>query len=458
MKQFFKFMFASMLGTFLVILLFAFIAFIVFAAAIAGLQSETSKSIAANSVLELKLDYQLQERAVSNPFAGFALTGFRINRRLGLNEVIDNIRKAQFDSDIRGIYLNLNNFLAGGLASVEAIRNQLIEFKKSGKFIYAYGNDISQKAFYLASAADRIYLSPEGSLDFKGLSAELVFFKQTLEKLEIKPQIFQYGKFKSAVEPLKLDKMSPENRTQTEEMLNSIYTNMLGNISKSKNIEFSKLDDISKNMLIRSSADARKYNFVDSLIYFDEVINIIKQKINFMKSKPLKFVSMEDYNLVEASVSNSSENKIALIYADGEIGSGEGNETTIGTENISDAIRKARMDAGVKAIVMRVNSPGGDALTSDLIWREVTLARKEKPFIVSMGNVAASGGYYISCAADTIVAEPTTITGSIGVFGIINNMESFFKNKLGITFDRVKTGKYSDIGTMSRPLAQEEKV
>ncbi|MCU7495895.1 MAG: signal peptide peptidase SppA [Ignavibacteria bacterium] len=458
MKQFFKFMFASMLGTFLVFLVAGVIFFSILAILVSGLQREKTESIPSHSVLVLKLDYQVPERSSQNPFSGFSFSSFQVNRKAGLNDIIKNIHKAKGDSDIDGIYLDLNNFMPGGMATIEAIRRELNDFRRSGKFIYAFGDDISQGAYYLGSVADGIFLNPAGSLDFKGLSAEMYFFKKTLDKLEIEPQIFQYGKFKSATEPFRLDRMSEANKTQMSALLASIYDNMLKNIEDSRHISHSELNRIAGNLLIQSPEDARKYHFVDSLLYYDQVYEFLRAKTHTPQKKKVSLVSMDEYSDVSGASGNASKNRIAVIYASGDIQNSEGSENVIGNRNIAEAIRQARNDGNVKAIVMRVNSPGGDALIADEIWREVSITRGRKPFIISMGNYAASGGYYISCAADTIVAEPNTITGSIGVFGIIPNFENFLKNKLGVTSDRVKTGKFSDLGTTSRPFNAEEKA
>lgn len=456
MKQFFKFMFASMLGTILVFVLASLAFFTFLILIVSGVQKERVESISPNTVLEIKLDYPLPDRTIWEPFSGFRFN-FRLNKQIGLNAVLANIRKAKIDNDIKGIYLNLNDYAAGGLATTEAIRKELLSFRQSGKFIIAYGDMISQSAYYLASAADKIYMPPTGNFEFKGLSLELIFFKNTLQKLEIEPQIFHYGKYKSAIEPFKLDKMSSDNRLATSSLLSSVYTNMLNNIASSRHLSYDFLKDAADKYLIQFPEDAKKYKFIDSLVYYDQVLDELKSKSAIRNDRKLRTVSIEDYTDVKGEGRSSSSNKIAVIYASGEIRNTDGDESTIGAKNITEAIRKARNDQSIKAIVMRVNSPGGDALVADIIWREVSLARQKKPFIISMGNYAASGGYYISCAADSIVAEPTTITGSIGVFGIVPNMQSFFKNKLGITFDRVTTGKHSDFGSITRPLSADEK-
>jgi protease IV len=458
MKQFFKFTLATMLGIFLSFIFFIVSSFIFLTIIIASLQVQKIERIPANTILEIKLNYSVPERSYQSFQAISSFPYISARRQAGLPEIIDNIRKAKLDNNIKGIYLNLNNFVGGSLASVEAIRRELIEFKKTNKFIIAFGDYISQKAYYLATVSDKIFITPEGALDFRGLGVEVMFLKNTLDKLEIEPQVFQAGQFKSATEPFRLDKMSEPNRRQITDLLTSINNHMLNEIETVRKVSIDSLKLIADNLLIHFPEDARKFRFVDSLYYKDQVFNEMKKMVGIRKRDKLNITFIEDYTNVKSTNNLSSGNRIAVIYALGDIQRISGDENTIGTENITDAIRKASDDERVKAIVMRVNSPGGDALTSDIIWREVVLAKKQKPFIVSMGSVAASGGYYISCAADEIVAEPSTTTGSIGVFGIIPNFKNFFKDKLGITFDRVTTGKYSDLFNLTRPLSSEEKI
>jgi len=350
--------------------------------------------------------------------------------------------------------MKMDDFNAGSYATIEPIRNALIDFKNSNKPIIAHGNYFSQTAYYLASVADSIYLTPTGGLDFRGLNTQLAFFKKTLDKLEIEAQVIKVGKFKSAVEPFILEGMSDANRQQLDAFVNSINNYLLHKISISRKIEASEIQNISNNMLVQSPKEAFEYKLVDKLNYELDVLEILK---NISGRSKLKTISLKKYVKVEKPNESYTANRIAVIYAVGEINGGEGSETEIGKDNIVDAIRKARKQKSVKAIVMRVNSPGGSALISDLIWKEVDLAKAEKPFVVSYGKYAASGGYYISCGADKIIAEPTTLTGSIGVFSIIPNMQKFFDNKLGITFDGVKSGKFSDFASGLRPLNLDEK-
>jgi len=458
MKQFFKFFFASLLGTItaFILAIFGFLFFLMIFVSI--FEPAETISISPNTILELNFTSPVPDRTYYDPLKTSDILFPSIGKRIGLNDVIKNIRKAKDDINISGIYLKLDNFNAGGYATIEAIRNELINFKESGKFIIAHGNYISQRAYYLASVADKIFITPTGDFDFKGLSAEVTFFKKTLEKLDIDTQIFKSGKYKSAVEIFENEKLSSANREQISEYLNSIYNRMLKSIENEREIEYLTVKNIADNMLVREPQDAYKFKLVDSLLYEVDVRKELKQLCGITEAQSLKFIPIKKYMRTEGKTGVYSSNRIAVIYALGEIHFGKGDETSIGMENIVQAIRKAVKNKYVKSIVMRVNSGGGVALTADIIWKEVQLAREKKPFIVSFGPVAASGGYYIACAADTIVAEPNTLTGSIGAFAVVPNMNKFFDNKLGITFDRVRTGKYSDLITTTRGLTKDEKA
>lgn len=457
MKDFFKFVFASMIGFILSFFVVFLLVIAIITAVVSSAGDEGKVSIASNSVLHVSLDYPIKERTDKNPFAELDLFGLESKKMLGLNEILQNIEDAKSDDRIKGIYLDVSS-LSAGMASIEEVRNALIDFKKSGKFILAYSEVYSQGAYYLASVADKIYLNPEGMMDFRGLSSEIMFFKGALEKLEIEAQIIKVGTYKSAVEPFILDKMSEPNRQQVSSFIGSMYDHLLSEISKSRKISKESLFSIADSAKIRDPKDALAFKMIDGLKYKDEVLDELKKLTKTDLKKDIKSVSLEDYSPKEEKEEESSKNRIAVIYANGEIMGGEGNDETIGSERISRAIRKARTDDKVKAIVLRINSPGGSALASDVIWRETVLAKKTKPVIISMGDVAASGGYYIACAADSIFAQPNTITGSIGVFGIIPNMQKFFNNKLGITFDGVKTGKFADLGSINRPLTESERM
>lgn len=455
MKQFFKMLFASAFGFILggILLLFILIGIGGIIAASAG--SEEEVTVESNSVLHFNMN-SIADRSSKSPFEEFDFMNFKSNKRLGLAEVLKNIEKAAADENIKGIYMDISG--AGyGMANLTEVRNKLIEFKKSGKFIVSYADYFSQSGYFLASVADTIYLNPQGAIDFSGLHAELMFFKGAFEKLEIQPEIIRHGKFKSAVEPFMLDKMSDANREQTRGFLGSIWNEMLIGISEQRSISVEELQNAANNLAIRKAEDALKLKFVDKLVYKSDVLEMIKGITESKSLKDLKLVTVAKYSNVKEKESEYSKDQIAVVYAIGEIVDGQGEKGQIGGESLAETIREARNNEKIKAIVLRVNSPGGSALASEVIWKEVLEAKKTKPVIVSMGNVAASGGYYIACVADTIVAEPTTVTGSIGVFGLLFNAQKMFNNKLGLTFDTVSTAKYAGMGSATRPLSDFEK-
>ncbi len=455
MKQFFKFVFASMLGVFLSIIFFI----VLFSAIIFGVvnSSKETVEIDENTILHINLDYPIVERTEDNPLEDLDFGPFKSQKTIGLNDILKSISHAATNDNITGIYLDAT-YLMAGMATTDEIRNALIDFKKSGKFIYAYSEVYTQKAYYLASVANKIYLNPQGVLELKGFSSQNMFFKGALDKLEIEAQVIKVGTYKSAVEPFILDKMSDANKLQMNSLLNSLYINFVDKIAQSRNLNVDTVKSIAYNLKIRTPQDALKFKLIDGLKYKDEVLDELKAKCKIDKKKNLTTVGVTDYAGSITTNEEESVNKIAVIYANGEINGGEGDETSIGSEGISRSLRKARLDDKVKAVVLRVNSPGGSSLASDVIWREVLLTKHVKPIIVSMGDYAASGGYYIACAADSIIAEPNTITGSIGVFAIIPNLKGLLNNKLGITFDGVKTGNFADLGDVTRPLTDAEKM
>ena len=450
MLQFFKFTFASMIG-----FLLALLVGIALIAGIAGSAKDTPE-IDDNSVLHLKLNTLITERSAENPFDDLDLpiaTGEPTS--LGLVEILQGIKDAKEDTKIKGIYLN-SKTVSAGFASLQEIRDALIDFKKSGKFIVAYADYYSEGAYYLASVADKIYLNPQGMMELNGLSSEVTFIKGTLEKLEVKPMIFKVGDFKSAVEPLFLDKMSDPNRAQVTSYLNSVYDFYLKNVALSRGIDLKDLTILSDSMTVRMPEDALKYKLITHLGYEDEVEDEMKKSLKLTEKQKITTVSISKYIKSQADKTRgTSANRVAVLVADGEIVDGKGQKGEIGTE-LAEELRKLRKDDKVKAIVLRINSPGGSALTSDIIWREVLLTKKVKPIIASMSNVAASGGYYIAMACDTIVAQPNTITGSIGVFGVLFNAENLLKNKIGVTTDRVSTGVYSDLGNPTHSMSETE--
>lgn len=457
MKQFFKFVFASMLGFILASVVVA-IVFIIFIAGIIDASSDKSVMVDANSVLQIKLNYPITERTPNNPLSGLSFLGIDGEKTIGLNDILANIKKAKTDSNIKGIFLD-ESMLSAGEATVEEIRNALIDFKKSGKFVIAYSEVYTQGFYYLASVADKVYINPKGSFEFKGFSSQITFLKGALDKLGIEVQIIKVGTYKSAVEPFFLNKMSDANRLQVTSYLGSMYDHFLTGISQSRNINKDSLFNIANELKVRLPEDALKYKLVDGLKYKDEILDELRQRTGLGSKADIKGVEIGEYTNTDTKADDgTSKNRIAVVYASGEISGGDGDDNSIGSEGISKALRKVRLDNKVKAVVLRVNSPGGSSLASDVIWREVMLTKKVKPIIVSMGDLAASGGYYISCAADSIVAEPNTITGSIGIFAILPNMKKLFNDKLGITFDGVKTGKYADLGDISRPLSPDERL
>ena len=456
MKEFFKYVFATVVGIVLSTIVIGILGFIVLVGMISSLDSDTTTTVKKNSVLYLNLDQSITERTPEGSFGQFF--GSSGDRSIGFNDVIRALKKAETDENIQAVYINVSAPNAG-LATMLEVRNAINDFKKSKKPVIAYSEVYTQGAYYLASAASKVYLNPEGMLEFKGFSSDLVFFKGALEKLGIEAQIIRVGNYKSAVEPFINTKMSDYNRQQVAAYVNGLYDTFLTGIADTRKIQKDSLHQIANLYKIQHPKDALAYKMVDGLKYKDEILDELRNITGVDKKKEINSVSINDYvkNLPTQGES-SSKNKIAVIYANGDIIGGEGSDQQIGSERISRAIRKARLDEDVKGIVLRVNSGGGSALASDVIWREMVLSKKVKPVIASFGDVAASGGYYIGCGADSIFVQPNTITGSIGVFGIIPNFQNLLNNKLGLTFDGVKTGEYADIMSTNRPLTPGERA
>ncbi len=458
MKQFFKFVFATIVGFTLIFV----IGFAILLGIIAAASSDKTVDVDANSVLHIKFTTPINERTPNNPLANLSFLGLDGEKSIGLNDILAGIKKAKTDDNIKGIFLD-ESYMMSGQATTEEIRNALIDFKKSKKFVIAYSEIYTQGFYYLASVADKVYINPKGIFEFRGFSSEITFLKGALDKLGIEAQVIKVGTYKSAVEPYILTKMSDANRLQVTSYLGSMYDYFLTGIAKSRNINKDSLFNYANSGLIQQPEDALKYKLIDGLKYKDEILSDLKSRTGKSEKKDISSVELADYLKSSTKTTTdpddvSSSNRIAIVYASGEINGGDGNDNSIGSETISKALRKVRMDDKVKAVVLRVNSPGGSSLASDVIWREVMLTKKVKPIIVSMGDVAASGGYYIACAADSIIAEPNTITGSIGIFAILPNMQKLFTDKLGLSFDGVKTGKYADLGDVSRPLTPEERA
>jgi protease-4 len=457
MKQFFKFVLATMVG----IIIISVIGILILVGIIVAAKGDKHVEIDSDSVLHIAFTREIPERTPYNPLAGLGFLGLDEDKNLGLNDILISIKKAKTDSNIKGIFLD-ESYMLSGQATTEEIRNALIDFKKSGKFIIAYSEVYSQGFYYLASVADKIYINPKGLFEFRGFSSQITFLKGALDKLGIEVQVVKVGTYKSAVEPLILTKMSDANKMQVNSYMGSLYDHFLTGISNSRKLNKDSLFAIANNLKIQYPEDALKYKLIDGLKYKDEILDELRERTGISSKKDLHNVELGDYasNNSDDNSDDKKEvkNQIAIVYASGEINGGNGDDNSIGSESISKALRKVRLDDHVKAVVLRVNSPGGSSLASDVIWREVMLTKKVKPIIVSMGDLAASGGYYISCAADSIIAEPNTITGSIGIFAIIPNLQKLFNDKLGITFDGVKTGKYADLGDVSRPLSPDEKA
>ena len=450
MLNFLKNTFSTVLG-----ILLSFLVIFLIIIGVASISSQKNKSIKQldkKHFLKIDLSNVVAERTSSNPLANFDPMNIDNSQQLGLKNILDNIEKAKNDDNIAGIYIN-SPAVSAGMSKTEEIRNKLLEFKLTKKPIVAYNEFYGMKSYYLSSVADKLYINPMGVIDHKGMSATLMFYKGLLEKLNIDIQIFRLGKFKSAIEPFTLEKMSNSNREQLKLLLNSINDNILDSIASQRNISLSKMHKDANQLKLSSAKICLEENYVDGILYEDQVKDTLKLLLGEEK---LNLISLNKYTKIKTKKKDISRNKIAVIYANGGINSGKGDENSIGSITTSKAIEKARKDDKVKAIVLRINSGGGSALASDVIWRETVLAKKEKPLVVSFGDVAASGGYYIACAADKIFASPTSITGSIGVFGMIPNMSEFYKSNFGITFDTVKTNNYADMGT-NRKLTSFEK-
>lgn len=455
MSQFVKFLFASCLGTALALALLVFIGFSMLAG-MAGKATEGEKvAVKSNSVLELDFKYLIPEKTNNVPLDPF---DFNQKNVLGLTDMVTAIRKAKEDPDIKGIYINATYVMAGK-ATASVLRDALADFRSSGKFIVSYANYYTQGAYYMASVSDSILLNPVGAVDFRGYSSMIAFFKGMLDKLDVQMKIFYAGKFKSATEPYRLDKMSDENRLQIREYIAALYDIFISDVSKGRNIPEAELRQIADRFDGRSAESALKAHLVDRIAYEDEAFQLIKTKIGLGEKEKLNRIHIEDYFESRAKkLDFTTKDKIAVLYAEGTILDGEKGEVG----NIYDVqyvkmLRKIRLDDGVKAVVLRINSPGGSVLASENILREIQLCKQAgKPVVVSMGDLAASGGYYIACTADSIFAEPGTITGSIGVFGMVPILQKTMKDNLGITYDTVRTGKYSAFGTPFYDFSPEE--
>ena len=448
MNNFFRSFFAALLA----LIVFSGMLLVIFIVMVAAISSQKKAGIEEKAVMVVNLSTHFPEIPPADIIS--EITDNR-SAQPSLSHLTRLIQHAKNDASVKGIYLKCDNN-ANDFASSEAIRNAIIDFRRAGKFVIGYGATISQKAYLVASAADKIYCAPAGGIEWHGFSMTMPFIKGTLEKMEIEPQIFYAGKFKSATEPLRETEMTDANRVQSITLLNDLYGNFLSTIGRSRRMDTATLHRYADSNALQFASDALKYKMVDGLRYDDEVKDEIRQLLKIDKDAGINFITPSKY--AEAvDYMPSGDEKIAVIYAEGTILDGKGDRGEIGGDTYRNYIRKARMDNSTKAIVVRINSGGGSAMASEVMWREIILARKVKPVIVSFGDVAASGGYYMACGADSIFAEANTITGSIGVFGVLPNMEKFFNNKLGVTFDEVKTSPDAGFVTVTKPLTPLQK-
>ena len=453
MRQFLKFFTASCLGTIVGLLLISIISSAIFFRVAA--QAEKAPSIQSNSILWLKFDKNLPERTNNLEMNPFDVKNQKI---LGLHDMLAVLEHAATDDRIKGIFLDLETPMLSGEATIATLHQALEDFKTSGKFIYAYGNYYTQDSYYLASSAESIYLNPMGNIDFRGFGAIIPFFKDMLDKVGVEMQVFYAGDFKSATEPYRFNKMSENNRTQVREYIDSLYTHFLADISTARNIHPDTLYNIANEFRLRKAEDALTHKMIDHIGYRDEIMTALKERIGLEKDDKLKVIGPENYfQAAGISQDYTIKDKIAVVYAEGAIVGGEGDPGTVGEKKYTKILKSVRRDSRVKALVLRVNSPGGSALASENIWREVELCKEAgMPVVVSMGDYAASGGYYIAAGADKVLAEPNTLTGSIGVFFLLPNTYELFDDKMGISFDTVNTGKFSTKFTTMFPLESEE--
>ena len=456
MKNFLIYTLATITGIILASILF----FLIVIGSISTMVAVGDKkvSISENSVLVLKTNVQIPDRSDPNPFAGIDITNMTISPVSGLNEILKNLDKAASDPKIKGVLID-NGIMPSGWATMEEIRNGLRKFKESGKFVIAYSDySLEQQSYYLSTAADRIFINPASTINFKGLTGEVMFYKKALEKIGMEVQVIRHGKFKGAVEPFILDKLSDENKEQIKDYVGSIWNHVVKMTAESRGLTESRINELADNLTGTVPTEALDAGLIDGLIYRDELNDTIKILSGLTTDDKINFVSMSKYTKVpDPKKVLTVKSRISVIYASGSIVMGKGNVSNIGGNNYSEIIRKERLDSTVKAIVLRVNSPGGSANASDIIWRELELAAKVKPVVISMGNYAASGGYYIACPGTKIYANPTTISGSIGVFGLLPNAGKLLEQKIGINIETVKTNENSDFPSIYRPMSAYEK-
>jgi len=454
MQQFFKFVFASCLGVLLSTLVLSFLAIALVGGAAASLGTKEAVAVKPNSVLEINFNDVLPEKTNNVAQDGFTLENDDV---VGLFDMIDAIEHAKTDDDIKGIYLNLNG-VPGGMATRSNIRAALLDFKETGKFVVAYSKYYTQSAYYLASVADDISVHPVGGIDFRGFGMQIPFFKNALDKLGVKMEVYYAGQFKSATEPYRLTEMSAQSRKQIKEYLEPLYQIFLDDIGESRGIASSEVRRIANEWLVREAEDAVTYKLADRVGYKDEVLDVLREKLGLESDDKIYKVDIQDYaGKAGGKTDYSVKDKIAVIYAEGNIVMGKDATGAVADDDYGPMIRKIRQDDKIKGIVLRVNSPGGSALTSESLWRELDLAKKDgKPVVVSMGDYAASGGYYIACMADKIFAEPNTITGSIGIFSMIPNASELMNEKIGVSLDTLNLGQYASSFNLFHDHAPKE--
>ena len=454
--NFFKTFLASLLAFFAANFVWFFL-FLIIVGGVAALAGASTTIVEPKSVLKIDLAESIVDQPVNDPLAGFDPMSMNVQKSVSNLQVMRAIEAAAQDENIEGIYINLTGAGTASAALLEEVRGYITSFKESEKFVIAYGETYSQGGYYLASVADSIYLNPVGEMEWRGLAAQVMFYKGLLDKLGVEPQVFRHGTFKSAIEPYILDRMSPANRTQMETYINSIWGTIVEDVAEERNISIDTLNIYANELSAMMAEDALQARMVDGLKYEDEVEDIMREKLELDADEDIQFVSLGEYIAANEYTPTYSDNKIEVIYAEGQIVQGNSEKGTLGSTTLADQLAEARLDEEVKAVVLRVNSPGGSALASEVMWREMELLRQQKPVIVSMGDYAASGGYYISAPADAIVADATTLTGSIGVFGLMFNAEKALKNKLGVTVDVAKSNPSADMGMPFRAVTAKER-
>ena len=451
--KFLRELLAAILGVMIATGIMFFIFMLIVSASVSAFGEDKSVSVKTNSILELNLEREIKDYApkISDPFEEILGMG---DEKIQLQEILNAIENAKSDDKIKAISIN-TLYINGGIAQTQAIRDKLLEFKESGKPILAYADFYTQKNYYLSSVADSIFINPVGGADFRGLVSEILYFKDFQDKVGFKMEVIRHGKYKSAVEPFLANKMSESNKEQITSFLNSIWGELTDDIALSRNKTVEEINISADNLLVRNPTLGIQNKMIDGELFNDEYENKLKVLLDIDSGSSLNSVSLVDYIASgKGRIKSTAKDKIAILYAQGEIRYGEGDEEYVGQEKIIDALKKIRKDKSIKAVVLRVNSPGGSALASDLIWRELEITKKEKPLVVSMGNYAASGGYYIACNAHKILAEPTTITGSIGVFGMIPNFSQLADN-IGINAEQVGTNKQSLGYSPFEPMTDE---